>query len=111
MRTLAAGDNQELHGIFARYYHDTYLGALPPGDGFLITRAGAWGEQHRNTAIWPGDLDSDFSEPRRRQRRGHAQRRRLAERDQPWARTLGLGLSVLRLGHRRLPRFSDDGGR
>jgi hypothetical protein len=60
LRTMA-GDNQELHGIFARYYHDTYLGALPPGDGFLITRAGAWGEQDRNTAIWPGDLDSDFS--------------------------------------------------
>jgi alpha-D-xyloside xylohydrolase len=60
LRTMA-GDNQDLHGIFARYYHDTYLGALPPGDGFLITRAGAWGEQDRNTAIWPGDLDSDFS--------------------------------------------------
>lgn len=58
---LAGGDEQELHGIFARSYHDAYLGALPPGDGFLITRAGAWGEQDRNTAIWPGDLDSDFS--------------------------------------------------
>lgn len=58
---LAGGDNQDLHGIFARAYHDTYLGALPPGDGFLITRAGAWGEQDRNTCIWPGDLDSDFS--------------------------------------------------
>lgn len=58
---LAAGDNQDLHGIFARYYHDAYLGALPPGDGFLITRAGAWGDQDRNTCIWPGDLDSDFS--------------------------------------------------
>ena len=58
---LAAGDNQDLHGIFARYYHDAYLGALPPGDGFVITRAGAWGDQDRNTCIWPGDLDSDFS--------------------------------------------------
>lgn len=57
----AAGDNQEVHGIFNRSYHDAYLGALPAGDGFLITRAGAWGEQDRNTAIWPGDLDSDFS--------------------------------------------------
>ncbi|MBK9030344.1 MAG: hypothetical protein IPL61_03230 [Myxococcales bacterium] len=57
----SAGDNQDLHGIFNRAYHDTYLGALPPGDGFLITRAGAWGEQDRNTSIWPGDLDSDFS--------------------------------------------------
>lgn len=55
------GDNQVGHGIFARAYHDTYLGALPPGDGFVITRAGAWGEQDRNTCIWPGDLDNDFS--------------------------------------------------
>lgn len=60
LRTMA-GDNQEVHGIFARSYHEAYLGALPPGDGFLITRAGAWGEQDRNTAIWPGDLDNDFS--------------------------------------------------
>ena len=58
---LAGGDEQDLHNIFARSYHDAYLGALPPGDGFLITRAGAWGEQDRNTCIWPGDLDSDFS--------------------------------------------------
>ncbi|HVV86290.1 MAG TPA: TIM-barrel domain-containing protein, partial [Kofleriaceae bacterium] len=58
---LAGGDEQELHNIFARGYHDAYLGALPPGDGFVITRAGAWGEQDRNTAIWPGDLDHDFS--------------------------------------------------
>ncbi|MCA9679539.1 MAG: hypothetical protein KC464_31195, partial [Myxococcales bacterium] len=58
---LAAGDGQDLHGIFNRYYHDAYLGALPAGDGFLITRAGAWGEQDRNTCIWPGDLDNDLT--------------------------------------------------
>jgi len=60
---LAGGDPQELHAAYARGYHDAYLGALPPGDGFLITRAGTWGEQDVNTAIWPGDLDSDFSRP------------------------------------------------
>jgi alpha-D-xyloside xylohydrolase len=58
---VAAGDVAELGGLYQRYYHDAYLGALPPGDGFLITRAGAWGEQDRNPCIWPGDLDSDFS--------------------------------------------------
>jgi alpha-D-xyloside xylohydrolase len=58
---LAAGDSQENHGIYQRGYHDAYLGALPDGDGFVITRAGAWGEQDRNTTIWPGDLDRDFS--------------------------------------------------
>lgn len=59
---LAEGDNSSHHNRYAAGYHDAYLGALPPGDGFLITRAGAWGEQATNTAIWPGDLDSDFSE-------------------------------------------------
>ncbi|HEY5936267.1 MAG TPA: glycoside hydrolase family 31 protein [Kofleriaceae bacterium] len=59
---LADGDNSTHHARYAAGYHEAYLGALPPGDGFLITRAGAWGEQATNTAIWPGDLDSDFSE-------------------------------------------------
>jgi len=59
---LAGGDNATHHARYAEGYHGAYAGALPPGDGFLITRAGAWGEQARNTSIWPGDLDSDFSE-------------------------------------------------
>jgi len=59
---LAAGDNGQFHRRYQEHYHRAYLEALPPGDGFLLTRAGAWGEQHVNTAIWPGDLDSDFSE-------------------------------------------------
>ncbi len=69
---LAAGDNGEFHRRYQEHYHRTYLEALPPArstggeaaeeGGFLLTRAGAWGEQHVNTAIWPGDLDSDFTE-------------------------------------------------
>lgn len=58
---LAAGDNSSHHRRYAEGYHGAYLGALPPGEGFLITRAGAWGEQRVNPAIWPGDLASDFS--------------------------------------------------
>ncbi len=59
---LAGGDNFSHHNRYSAGYHEAYLGALPPGDGFLITRTGAWGEQNTNTAIWPGDLESDFSE-------------------------------------------------
>jgi alpha-D-xyloside xylohydrolase len=55
------GDAQVMHNRYAAGYHEAYLGALPAGDGFLITRAGAWGEQATNTAIWPGDLEGDFS--------------------------------------------------
>lgn len=58
---LAAGDASIMHDAYTEHYHDTYLGALPEGDGFLITRAGYWGEQKTNTCIWPGDLDNDFS--------------------------------------------------
>jgi alpha-D-xyloside xylohydrolase len=58
---LAGGTAQTLRGAYARGYHDAYLGALPDGDGFLITRAGAYGEQAVNTCIWPGDLDNDMS--------------------------------------------------
>lgn len=59
--TLHDGTPETLHGLYAKGYHQAYLDALPPGDGFLITRAGTWGEQTVNTCIWPGDLDNDFS--------------------------------------------------
>jgi alpha-D-xyloside xylohydrolase len=55
------GDASVMHRLYARGYHDAYLGALPPGDGFVITRAGTWGEQDVNTALWPGDLDNDLA--------------------------------------------------
>ncbi len=58
---LAAGTPQTLHNEYARYYHEAYFGSLPTDDLFLITRAGAYGEQNVNTSIWPGDLDSDFT--------------------------------------------------
>jgi alpha-glucosidase (family GH31 glycosyl hydrolase) len=58
---LAKGDNSSHHARYAEGYHEAYLRSLPPGDGFLITRAGTWGEQHTNTCIWPGDLDSDLT--------------------------------------------------
>lgn len=59
--TLHAGTASTMHSIYTWYYHEAYVGALPPGDGFLITRAGTYGDQAVNTCIWPGDLDSDFS--------------------------------------------------
>jgi alpha-D-xyloside xylohydrolase len=57
----SAGDNTVMHARFAGHYHRAYLDALTAHDGFLLTRAGAWGEQQFNTSIWPGDLDSDLS--------------------------------------------------
>lgn len=85
---LAAGDNSSHHNRYAEGYHDAYLGAFPPGEGFLITRAGAWGEQHTNTSIWPGDLDSDFGE------HGVIKDGKVAIGGLPSAIARGLGLSV-----------------
>src|SRR5262245_34787041 len=58
---LAAGDATVMHNRYTEHYHQAYLDALPPGDGFLLTRAGFHREQRVNPCIWPGDLDSDFS--------------------------------------------------
>lgn len=85
---LAGGDNSTHHNRYAEGYHDAYLGAFPPGEGFLITRAGAWGEQHVNTSIWPGDLDSDFSE------HGGIKDGKIVIGGLPSAIARGLGLSV-----------------
>jgi alpha-D-xyloside xylohydrolase len=85
---LAAGDNSSHHNRYAEGYHDAYLGAFPPGEAFLITRAGAWGEQHVNTAIWPGDLDSDFGE------HGVIKDGKASIGGLPSAISRGLGLSV-----------------
>lgn len=54
------GDNSVLHNRYAAGYHAAYGGTL--AEPFLITRAGAWGEQATNTAIWPGDLSGNFDD-------------------------------------------------
>jgi len=61
MRFHGGRDTSTMHREYPGLYHKAYLGALPKGDGFLITRAGALGEQKHNTCIWPGDLDNDMS--------------------------------------------------
>ncbi len=53
------GDASVMHRLYARGYHDAYRTAW--SDQFLITRAGTWGEQAVNPALWPGDLDNDLS--------------------------------------------------
>jgi alpha-D-xyloside xylohydrolase len=58
--TLHDGGTDVWHNAYAGVYHAAYLGALPAGDGFLLTRAGAYGTQTMTTCVWPGDLDSDF---------------------------------------------------
>jgi alpha-D-xyloside xylohydrolase len=54
---------QVQHTRYARLYHECYLQALDEVHGaerFVITRTGGIFDQKNGTAIWPGDLDSEF---------------------------------------------------
>ncbi len=59
------GDSERRgHWYYPQGYHAAYRAALDRwagGDGFLIGRASSWGGQRISDLIWPGDLDSDFS--------------------------------------------------
>ncbi len=59
-RTFSGEDPTTLWKTYVRLFHEAYLGALPDGDGFLLTRSGGFGEQGGNTAIWPCDQDTTF---------------------------------------------------
>ena len=52
------------HTRYARLYHECYAQALQAvhgDDWFIITRTGGIYDQKNGVAIWPGDVDSDFS--------------------------------------------------
>jgi alpha-D-xyloside xylohydrolase len=49
-----------MHRRFALLYHAAYAELLPETGGFLLCRAGTWGDQTRASVIWPGDLDADM---------------------------------------------------
>lgn len=54
---------QVQHTRYARLYHECYLQALDEVHGaerFVITRSGGIFDQKNGTAIWPGDLDTEF---------------------------------------------------
>lgn len=49
-----------MHKGYALYYHQPYADVLPPDGGFILSRAGTYGDQTLTTTIWPGDLCNDF---------------------------------------------------
>jgi alpha-glucosidase (family GH31 glycosyl hydrolase) len=56
--------NAVQHTRYARLYHECFIGALQRvhgDDWFIITRTGGIFDQENGVAIWPGDLDADFS--------------------------------------------------
>ncbi|MBX7081980.1 MAG: hypothetical protein K1X88_22430 [Nannocystaceae bacterium] len=54
-------DERTMHVRFHSGYHAPYVESLPQDGGFILARAGTWGEQTQASVIWPGDLDADLS--------------------------------------------------
>ena len=59
------GENEtQMHAYYKYLYHKNAMDACQAIHGldcFLIARTGTIGDQQNVTAIWPGDLDNDFS--------------------------------------------------
>ncbi|HSA23794.1 MAG TPA: glycoside hydrolase family 31 protein, partial [Myxococcota bacterium] len=53
-------DERSMHHHYAKLYHQVYAETLPATGGFLLGRAGKWGDQVNVSVIWPGDLDADL---------------------------------------------------
>ena len=50
-----------MHRGYQLAYHETYAELLPETGGFLLCRAGTYGDQTRGVIIWPGDIDATLS--------------------------------------------------
>jgi alpha-D-xyloside xylohydrolase len=48
------------HG-YTLAYHRAYAETLPSTGGFLLCRAGKWGDQKSGPIIWPGDIDATLT--------------------------------------------------
>ena len=53
-------DERTMHHGYALPYHQVYRDNLPADGGFLLSRAGTYGDQAISTMIWPGDLDANL---------------------------------------------------
>lgn len=49
-----------MHHHYAWYFHKPYADMVPADGGFVLSRAGTYGDQTLTSAVWPGDLDSGF---------------------------------------------------
>lgn len=54
-------DERTMHRQYQRLYHQVYREALGEGEGYLLCRTGAWGDQATGTIIWPGDIDGNLA--------------------------------------------------
>lgn len=54
-------DERTMHYGYTLLYHQIYAETLPASGGFLLCRAGRWGDQRNVSVIWPGDMDATFT--------------------------------------------------
>ena len=54
-------DERTMKNGYPLAYHATYASLLPESGGFLLCRAGAFGDQQHGPIIWPGDLDANMA--------------------------------------------------
>lgn len=57
-------DERVGHHAYTMAYHRAYAELLPKSGGFLLCRAGRWGDQKYASVIWPGDMDASFTRHR-----------------------------------------------
>ncbi len=51
-------DERTMHSRMKLFYHRVYAETLPEDGGFLLCRAGTYGDQVNVSVIWPGDLNA-----------------------------------------------------
>jgi alpha-D-xyloside xylohydrolase len=56
-------DERTMHARYPLLYHQVYAETLPEEGGFLLVRAGTWGDQVHGSIVWPGDIDANLAEP------------------------------------------------
>jgi len=54
-------DERTMHYGYTLLYHQIYAETLPTSGGFLLCRAGRWGDQRNVSVVWPGDMDATFT--------------------------------------------------
>ncbi len=50
-----------MHYGYTLKYHQVYAETIPQTGGYLLCRAGRWGDQARISVVWPGDMDATFT--------------------------------------------------
>ena len=96
-------DERVQHSRYQLLYHQAYAAVLPETGGFLLCRAGTYGDQRYASVIWPGDLDATMN----------ARGVRATDGDEVYSATGGLPASLvvgLSLGPSGFPFYGADTG-